>query len=263
MDIALVYMVAGISSRFGSIKQFAKVTENETLIEYSLKQALPAGFTKIVFIVGNKTEQPFKEKFGNSYKGLPVEYCLQRYNPKKRDRPWGTTDALCVAKESLNSAFVVCNGDDLYGENTFKTLVRHLKNNLEEATVGYRLKEVLPEEGAVNRGIFNVKDNFVISLKETFGITKGNIHEKMLSENSLCSMNIFALHPRALEELNKILNKFKEEHKEERRIECLLPEELNKMIISRRLSMKIYPTEDRWFGVTNPGDELIIKKQLE
>ena len=96
-EMALVYIVAGISSRFrGKIKQFAKVGRNgETLIECSLKQAIPAGFSKIIFVVGNKTEKVFKEKFGENYEGIPVYYAFQFYDESLRDKPWGTTDALC------------------------------------------------------------------------------------------------------------------------------------------------------------------------
>lgn len=263
-DIALVYMVAGISSRFGGkIKQFAKVTDNETLIEYSLNQALKAGFTKIVFIVGNKTEQPFKEMFGDNYKMIPISYCSQKYNENERDKPWGTVDALSSIKDSINCPFVVCNGDDIYGENTFKILSKHLKNKNSCATIGYRLGNVLPENGSVNRGIFQVKNNKVLSVKEELGITKANLEEKILSEESLCSMNIFALYPEVINELSDILIKFKKEHKGDRKIECLLPNELNKLIEQKKIIMKIYKTPDKWFGVTNPEDEEIIKKQLE
>ena len=175
MDIALVYMVAGMSSRFnGKIKQFAKVgPNNETLIEYSLNQALPAGFTKIIFIVGEKTEQPFKEMFGDNYKTVPVKYTFQNYNKEKRDRPWGTLDALCCARDLINCPFVVCSGDDIYGKESFKTLVKHLKNNPTNATVGYKLKNVLSKVGTVNRGIFKTNsNNEVISIEEVFNINK-------------------------------------------------------------------------------------------
>mgnify|MGYP001614605345 FL=1 len=130
MDIALVYMVAGLSSRFGGkIKQFAKVgPKGETIIEYSLNQALPEGFTKIIFIVGNKTEKPFRDMFGESYKGIPIFYSQQKFNEEEREKPWGTADALCSAKDVINCPFVVCNGDDIYGAETFRILVNHLKN---------------------------------------------------------------------------------------------------------------------------------------
>lgn len=268
MEIALVYMVAGMSSRFGGkIKQFAKVTDKETLIEYSIKQALPAGFTKIVFIVGAKTEVPFKEMFGNNFKGVPVQYAFQNCDFSLRDKPWGTVDALCSAKDFLNCPFVVCNGDDLYGENAFKILVNHLKKNSNQknlnATVGYRLKNVIPEQGKVNRGIFEAdSNNEIISLKEVFEIERLNIKEKGLNNEDLCSMNMFAFHPETLNLLSNILKDFKEKNKHDRKIECLLPEEIGKLIRQGKIKVKIYPTEDKWFGVTNPGDEDFIRERL-
>jgi NDP-sugar pyrophosphorylase family protein len=266
MDIAIVYMVAGLSSRFGGkIKQFARVgPEGETLIEYSLNQALPAGFTKIIFIVGNKTEKPFKEMFGSSYKGIPVFYSLQKFNEEEREKPWGTTDSLCSAKDAINCSFVVCNGDDLYGEETFRILVNHLKTKTTGATAGYRLKDVLPEEGKVNRGVFEFNpDNTLKSLTEIFEITKKNLEEKGLSYESLCSMNIFALQPEIVKKLDLILEKFKEEHGGDKKIECLLPNELGNLIKQNELTIHLYPTSNRWFGITNPQDEEKIKEELK
>lgn len=263
-ELALVYMVAGVSSRFGGkIKQFAKVgPEGETLIEYSLKQALPAGFTKIVFIVGNKTEQPFRETFGNSYKGIPIEYCLQSYNPEERDKPLGTADALCCAGDSISSPFIICNGDDLYGENTFKILVKHLNNKNTCATIGYKLGEVLSEKGSVNRGMFKAENNRVLSIQETFNITKENLISKGLAEEDLSSQNIFILFPEVVTYLKETVSKFKEENKDNRKAECLLPEELNKLIQQNKISIEIYSTPDSWLGVTNPDDEEIVRRKL-
>lgn len=263
MDIALVYPVAGMSSRFkGKIKQFAKVSNNETLIECSLNQAIPAGFTKIIFIVGEKTEQPFKEKFGDNYKGVPIEYCRQDYNPKERKRPWGSADALCAAKEVLNCPFVFCNGDDLYGDNAFKLLVKHIKDKNICATIGYRLGNVIPKEGAVNRGIFTIEGNFVKSLKEVLGIEKDKLKEKNLSEDNLCSMNIFALNSEVVKMLNEIVENFKESNKADSVIECFLPEKLSELINKKKIKIEIYPTNEKCIGITHPGDELVIRNQL-
>ncbi len=267
MEIALVYMVAGLSSRFGGkIKQFAQVgPNNETLIEYSLNQALPAGFSKIVFIVGNKTEQPFKEKFGHEYKGVPIQYALQNFDEQKRDKPWGTTDALCAAKELLDCPFVVCNGDDIYGETSFKTLVEHFKDTEKNsnATIAYKLKNVVPEQGSVNRGIFELNENNTMkTLKEVFEITKQNLEEKNLTPESLCSMNIFAFTPQTLSLLNHALINFKEQNQGDRKVECLLPNEVGKLIHQGKISVKVYPTNEKWLGVTNPEDEEIIKEKL-
>lgn len=263
-EMAIVYMVAGLSSRFeGKIKQFAKVGPNdETLIECSLNQALPAGFSKIIFIVGNKTEKPFKEKFGEHYHGIPIFYALQKFDEEKRDKPWGTVDAICAIKDLIDCPFVVCNGDDLYGKETFQILTKHLQNKSTNATVGYKLGNVLPE-GSVNRGIFESNpDNTINSLREVFDITTKNLKEKALSEQDLCSMNIFALKPEVINKLNFILQDFKEKNAEDRKTECLLPQELGNLIKNNQLTIYLYSTENKWMGITNPGDELKVKEQL-
>lgn len=266
-DIALVYMVAGISSRFGGkIKQFAKVGhEGETLIEYSLKQAIPAGFTKIIFIVGNKTQLPFKEKFKDNFQDIPVKYVLQTYDESERDKPWGTVDALCSLESIIDCPFVICNGDDIYGKNTFKTLVNHLQEdyNNEEATIGYKLIEVIPEKGKTNRGIFQVKANYVQKIKEVFNIDKTDLNATNTKPDDLCSMNIYALHPETVYLLNLILEEFKENHKNDRKAECLLPTEISKLIENQKIRMKIYPASDKWYGVTNPSDEEILRNILK
>ncbi len=271
--VAIVYMVAGLSSRFqGRIKQFARITDNETLIEYSLKQALSAGFNKIIFIVGEKTKLPFKEKFGSSYKNIPVFYALQQYNQKERDRPWGTVDALCSALHLLKEPFIVCNGDDIYGENSFKFLFNHLikeklknkyEKNKENATLGYKLEKVLPETGKVNRGIFKIENSYITGIEEIFNVDKINLAEKNLILGDMCSMNIFALFPETINKLDEILKQFKEKYKNDRKIECLLPVKLSNLIKNKEIVMKIYPTDDRWYGITNPEDEIIVREKLK
>ncbi len=265
MDIAIVYMVAGMSNRFGgNVKQFAQVgNNNETLIEYSLNQAIKAGFSKIVFIVGKKTEQGFKEMFGESYKGIPIEYAFQNFDELTRDRPWGTLDALCCAEKFLDCPFVVCNGDDIYGVDAFKNLANYFKEKNQCATIGYNVGEVLSENGSVNRGIFETDDEENLkSIIETFSITKENLEEKGLKQNSHCSMNIFVLNPELLVSLKKSLLEFKEKNKEDRKIECLLPEELTKLISQENLKIKVIPTSEKCIGVTNPEDEFWVREIL-
>ena len=266
MELALVYMVAGISSRFGGrIKAFAQISSNgETLIEHSLRQALPAGFTKIIFIVGNKTEQAFKEKFGDSFEGVPVYYALQNYDEETRDRPWGTTDAVCSAKDLIDCPFILANGDDLYGKNSFKIVADYLKENEDMATVGFKLRGMLSEEGTVNRGVFQKDSNdYLTEIKEVLNISKENMSELGLTEDTLCNPNLFGLRPEVLEYLGEILMKFKEEHEGDRKIECLLPVDLGDLIKQGKIKMKVLLTPDKWLGVTNPGDELLVRKELE
>lgn len=258
-------MVAGLSSRFeGKIKQFTQVGPNqETLIEYSLNQALPAGFDKIIFIVGEKTQQPFKEKFGNSYKGISVFYALQNYNKEKRDKPWGTADAICSALDLIKEPCIVCNGDDIYGKESFKILYNHLQKSQEDVTLGYVLKDVLPDLGSVNRGIFKTENHYVTNIQEVFGISRLNLNERNLTLENMCSMNIFGLHQETVEKLKNILKSFKDKNKGDRTVECLLPVEISNLIQYNQIKMKIYPTSDKWLGITNPEDEIIVREELK
>jgi len=263
MKTAIVYMVAGMSSRFGGkIKQFAKVGKHdETLIEISMNQAKEAGFDEIVFIVGNLTKEPFMTKFGQEYNGLKIKYAKQTFDPTKRDKPCGTVDAILSAKDVVDCPFVVCNGDDLYGVNTFKKLNEHLKTKEDCATIGYLLKDGIPEEGTVNRGIFQIsEENYVKSIVETFNISKDNLESLDLSDNTLCSMNIFALNQSIFNLLKHPFEKFCEENADSRTAECLLPTEISKLIKSNDIKVKLYQTEDKWLGVTNPEDENIIRE---
>ena len=261
---SIVYMVAGLSSRFnGKIKKFEKITDNETLIEYSINQALEAGFSKIIFIVGEKTETPFKEKFKNEYKKVPVFYAFQSFDKNTRDKPWGTVDALCSTRDIINESFVVCNVDDIYGKEAFKTLINHLKTENINVSLGYKLENVLPETGEVNRAIFEIDSEKVKSIKEIFNVSKYNLSEKGLTKNSLCSMNIFGLTKKTLELLCKNLDKFKEENKYNRKIECLLPNEISRLIEQNKIKMKIYKTNEPWYGITNPGDEIKIREIIK
>ena len=264
-DLAIVYMVAGMSSRFGGkIKQFAKVGPNgETLIQYSLNQAIKAGFNKIVFIVGKLTEIPFKEMFGNSYNGIPISYAKQDFNPEDRDKPWGTCDSLCSASQVIDCPFVVCNGDDIYGEMNFRKLAAHLKNSEDEATLGFKLVDSIPDTGKANRAIFSVNNGYVQSLIETFSIEKSNFSLTNTHPEDHCSMNIYALHPKVIPELLISLEKFKKEHQGDRKAECLLPAEITNIISQGKIQMRIYPAVDKWVGVTSPEDEEITREILK
>jgi len=265
--VSIVYMVAGLSSRFGGkIKQFAKIGPNgESLIELSIKQAIEAGFDKIICVVGEKTETPFKEMFGDNYKGTPIYYAKQSFDQEKRDKPWGTCDAAVCAKSIIDEDFVVCNGDDVYGLRTFKELISFARSNPENncATIGYLLGKVIPEEGTVNRGIFTkTEDGFLAKIDETLNISKAKLSEMGLTENSLSSQNIFFLKKEVMKMLEEKLIQFKEVNRDDRTVECYLPKELSNLINEKKIKIKILKTEDECYGITNPADEEIVRKQI-
>lgn len=266
-DFAVVYLVAGVSQRFGykpkSLHLIGK--GGRTLIEYSFDQALEAGFSKIYLVVGDKTKDLFKNRFGDSYNGIPISYALQSFNKNVREKPWGQVDALCVLKGKIESPFVVCNGDDLYGKDTFKRLYFHLSKSekKEAATVYYRLENVLPEERIVNRGIFKVNEDYVKEIKEAYSISKENLYEKGLSLEDKCSMGIFALYPETIEQLEKLLNEFKEKNGRDREKEYPLGIGLSKLLSEGRLKMKLYETTAKWAGVTTLKDVPLVEAYLK
>ncbi|MFH1365183.1 MAG: NTP transferase domain-containing protein [archaeon] len=265
-NISLVCLAAGMSKRFGGeLKQFAKVgPRGETLIEYIINQAISAGFSKIIFVVREETKEQFKKIFEENYKGIPVFYAIQGFDKEKRDKPWGTGDALCSTIDFIQEPFVICSGDDISGEKSFILLSTHLKNKKDEATVAKKLMDMLPFQGTVNRGIFRVNDkNQVIDSEEVVGIGRENFKKKGFREDDLVSISIFALHPETLGFLNEKLAKFKEENKGNRKIEFYLNINLAELIKERKIKMEVYTTEEEWMGITNKEDEEKVRKKIK
>lgn len=269
-DIGIVYLAAGVSSRFNyNPKSLQEVgINNKTFLECSLDQVLKSGFNKIFIIVGDKTESLFKDKFGDSYKEIPIIYTKQLYDPIQRSKPWGQIDALSTLKGKIDCPFVVCNGDDLYGEKSFKILYNHLLSNSklqdkEAAAVWYPLGDVLPEDGAVNRGIFEEEKGYAKKIRETSSISRSNLKNNGLSLEDKCSMGIFALDPQMINDLNNLFLKFKEENKGDKEKEYPFGTGLSTLIKKNGLRMKLYPSNSKWAGLTRPADLVSIQKYLK
>lgn len=260
--VCVVFMVAGMSSRFGgNPKQMAKVgTNDETLIEYSVNQALKCNFTKLVFITNPKTENLFRNIFKDSYNNVPVIYVQQYYDLEKRSRPWGTSDAICSIIGSVNEPFIMLNGDDIYGENTFKSGFDMMQVSNRNIIGGLKVIDTLPDIGAVNRGIIFVNDNKVTGLKEMLNISKEDNPEL---HNELANVNFIGLQIDILNKLKVILDKFKLENEGDPKIECILTDNLSQLISENKLNMEFFEITDRILGITNPGDEDIIKNILK
>ena len=254
MNISLVYLAAGMSRRFGgNPKQFVKVGLNdETLIEYSLNQALTCDFKQIHFIVGEKTEHVFKSMFKDKYKNIPVTYSLQTYDKNIRSKPWGTADALTTIKGYVKNSFIVCNSDDIYGEETFHKCFTYLQENPDiNVAMGFILGDTLPENGTVNRGIFQTdKENIVTSLIENLDIQKTDFTKDEL-DHTLISSNFFGFNPKIIDMLYEKNIEFIKNNIDNSQIECLLPSFVNEFIKTNSITLKLLPTS------SNPKDNIV------
>lgn len=261
----LVYLLGGISRRFGGgIKALATVgPQQEPLLEISLQQALPSGFSKIVFIVSPTTQQAIKNRFGYSYRGIPIFYAVQTYDLAARDKPWGTADALCSAIPFLKTPFIICNGDDLYGATSFGKAKQALISSYDHVIIGYQLGSVLTSEGSVNRGILlSNEKNEMKGMREEMGLMRENLSERGLSPGSLCSMNLFGMQSSLLPFLAQYVKDFKHVHLGNRMKECLLPEFVNEVIAMKKGTFNVLSTTEPWIGITYAEDVSRVRALL-
>ncbi len=282
----LVIMAAGIGSRFGGgIKQLAPVGPNgEIIMDYSIYDAVEAGFNEVVFIIRHDLEKDFREVIGNRIeKILPVKYAFQELDdlpegfekPADRTKPWGTGQAVLAIKGLVENPFAVINADDYYGKEAFVRLHDYLVENADKAEkcdvydicmAGFILKNTLSENGGVTRGVCHVdKDNYLQEVQETYEIMyrdgkltgqddDGNLIE--LSEEQYVSMNMWGIYPCFLEELEKGFRDFLSGLKpEDIKAEYLLPKIIDQLLHEKRAAVKLMETRDRWFGVTYQEDK--------
>jgi len=261
---SLVVMVAGMSSRFGgNPKQMAIVgPNNETLIEYSVNQAIKNAFDRIIFITNSKTEKLFVDIFQDRYKDIPVIYIQQSYD-EQRIRPWGTGDAVAslfpIAKKTKSSKYIIINGDDIYGEDTFYNGFNLLCESSSNIIAGLLVSDTLPEEGNVNRGIITIDGDNVVHLEERLNISKKKNPELL---DKLSNVNFLGLQLEALEHLYILNDKFKTENKDDEKIESLLTDHLNNLVYRNLINLKYFYIRNKILGITNPGDELKLKDIL-
>lgn len=281
---ALVIMAAGIGSRFGKgIKQLAKVgPSGEIIMDYSIHDALEAGFNKVVFIIRKDIEEEFRKVIGNRIEKITqVEYVYQDLQdlpegftcPVDRTKPWGTGHAILAAKKVITEPFVVINADDYYGKEAFVKIHRYLTEDREKTDkldicmAGFILKNTLSDNGGVTRGVCALDaGKNLIGITETYNIQKTEdgpvaIDEKTeektaLDENTLVSMNMWGLTPEFLEVLESGFKKFLEEIKpDDLKKEYLLPSVVDNMIKEEKAQVAVLKTHDTWFGVTYQEDK--------
>ena len=286
-ETALVIMAAGIGSRYGAgIKQLAKVgPSGEIIIDYSIHDALKAGFNKIIFIIRKDIEEEFREVIGKRIEKIaPVDYVYQEMNdlpegyetPEGRKKPWGTAQAVWAAREVIDCPFAVINADDFYGAGSFKALHEYLTNEMSEddevydyCMAGYILGNTLSESGTVARGVCSQnEDGYLRSVTETYkiGRKEGKVtgedvdgRERELDEKSLVSMNMWGLKPNIIKVLGEGFPKFLDSLKaDDIKSEYLLPVVIDGLIQGGLAKVKVLPIEDKWYGVTYQEDRQYV-----
>lgn len=283
----LVVMAAGIGSRFGGgIKQLAPVGPNgEIIMDYSIYDAMEAGFDKVVFVIRKDLEKDFKEVIGNRIeKKIKVEYAFQEINdiPEKyrekfagRTKPWGTGQAILCCKDVVNEPFLVINADDYYGKEAYVEAYKELTNPEEKgekmqiSMVGFVLKNTLSENGGVTRGVCKVDANQMLTeIVETSNIIKTQAGAAVGDENSPInpdtpvSMNMWGLKPEFFDILEKGFAEFVAAQEEGNlKGEYLLPTIIGDLLKEGKVDVKVLKSNDKWFGVTYKEDkELVINE---
>ncbi|MBO5212344.1 MAG: nucleotidyltransferase [Clostridia bacterium] len=288
---SLVIMAAGIGSRFGGgIKQLEPLGPNgEVIMEYSIHDALEAGFNKVVFIIRKEMEDYFKEVVGNKISDIcEVAYAYQNIedlpagftNPAERKKPWGTGQAILACKGIVNEPFMVINADDYYGKEGYKKvhdfLVNEQKNDKEFnfCMAGFIAKNTLSDNGGVTRGVCQVDDNNYLSdIVETSNIVKtakgagvqqddGSIKE--IDPNTYVSMNMWGLSASFIDVLEGGFIEFlKDPNLNTLKGEYLLPSVIGDLLKKGRASVKVLETNDKWFGVTYGEDKYSVKEEFK
>jgi len=286
MKTTLVIMAAGIGSRFGGgIKQLAPVGPNgEIIMDYSIYDALEAGFNKVVFIIRRDLEKDFREIIGNRIEKIcEVAYAFQENDnlpggfvtPAERKKPWGTGHAILSCKGIVDTPFVVINADDYYGKEAFVRVHEYLvseeaqKNPFNFCMAGFILKNTLSDNGGVTRGICKVDENdMLVDVVETSEITKMPDGAGVPGEDGALvpvdpdcyvSMNFWGLTPAFIDELEEDFIKFLGTVKEgDIKAEYLLPTIIDDMIKAGKASVKLLETNDKWFGVTYKEDAPVV-----
>ena len=273
-----------MGSRYGGLKQIDPVGPNgEIIIDYSMYDAVKAGFQKVVFVIRRHFEDAFREKIANKLDGIvetayayqELDSCLDDFLlPPKRQKPWGTGHAILVAKDVIDSAFAVINADDYYGPHSFMVMKKYISHSskLNEdhyAMVGFILRNTLSEFGHVSRGVCEIDKEMLLKkvvertkMKKvadgaTFIDTDGT--EYMLKGDEIVSMNLWGFHPSIFTHLQRLFNEFLKEHGHEEKSELFIPSVVDGLVESKQISAKVLTTNDRWFGVTYSEDMKIAR----
>ena len=281
MKTTLLVLAAGLGSRVGGDKQISHVgPQGEILMEYSIHDAIEAGFNKVVFVLKDEMVDTVKNTVGEKFKDrVELEYATQDYSslpdfyvlPPERVKPFGTVHAVLCAKEYLTEPFATVNADDYYGKECFVLMhdfLTRLKGASDAAMVTYILKNTVSDNGAVTRGICSVKDGKLVKVDETGGIVpKDGVivgENGEIDPESEVSMNFWGFHQDVLGRMQRYFEDFLKGLKpDEIKAECLLPVMVNDLLASGEMTVLATPSHDKWFGITYKADKEDVENKLK
>jgi len=273
MDTTLVVMAAGMGSRFGGLKQMEPIGPGgEFLMDFSAFDAKEAGFTKVVFVIKKEMEEDFTRIVANRIKKyIDVEYVFQTMEdlPDGRTKPWGTGHAILCCKDKVTTPFAIINADDYYGKAAYVCINDALKNMKkgEMILVGYDLAQTTTENGTVTRGVCNVENGYLTSIRETKGISGFEYCEDgetihTLPKDTIVSMNMWGFGTDFFEYLEREFDIFKKE-KDIMKDEYLIPNVVDILIKKGETKVKVLRSPDRWYGMTYREDKETVSAAMK
>ena len=279
----LLVLAAGMGSRYGGLKQIEPVgPSGEAIIDYSVFDALRAGFGKLVFVIRKDIEQAFKEFVGARFeKHIRIEYVYQELDklpagfkvPEGRTKPWGTTQAVLMTEGVINEPFAMINADDFYGAESYRVLSEHLQSGSEDyAMVGFILRNTLSDFGTVARGVCQVgSTGYLTGIVEMTAVgrdgngakdTDANGKVTHLTGDEPVSMNYWGFTPRIFPQLRDYFTKFLEANGSDLKKECYIPNTVNEIIVAGQGKVKVLKSNDPWFGVTYREDHSHVVESI-
>jgi len=286
MKPTLLILAAGMGSRYGGLKQVEPVGPNgETILEYSVYDAIRAGFGKVVFVIRESFAEDFKARFESKLNGkIEIEYVYQEINklpegfelPQGREKPWGTGHAVLMAKDVIKEPFAAINADDFYGAEAYQVIAKYLTESVypgKYAMVGYQLNNTLSEFGSVSRGVcVTDENNRLIKITETHKIRKEGIsiisevedkESGKLNEDSIVSMNFWGFHPSIFDHIENLFIEFLSTNIEQPKSEFYIPFVVFDLIKSGEASVEVLSADSPWFGVTYKEDKPYVIEQIQ
>ncbi len=287
MKPTLLILAAGMGSRYGGLKQMDQVgPSGEAIIDYSIYDAIRAGFEKVTFIIRKNIEKEFREVFESKLKGaIETEFIFQELEmvpegisfSSERVKPWGTAHAVWVAKDYIREPFVVINADDFYGAGSYQTIADYLMqdnivNSSKYGMVGYQVQHTLSDFGSVTRGVCEATDeDFMKAVVERTEIVREGQQiyyidkeegKVSLSGDELVSMNFWGFTPTIFDHFERAFTEFIEKNAEKLKKELFIPKVVNELVARDIASVKILPSSDQWFGVTYREDKPVAVEHI-